>query len=77
MKGSHVWQNMDHLVCYVPGMVALGAEGADQQEHMDLARALLDTCIALYKMMPSGLGPERVSFGTRRGPIKPTNAAIK
>jgi len=53
---------MDHLVCYVPGMLMLGAQGATRELHVETAKQLADSCYHTYKMMPTNIGPERVSF---------------
>ena len=56
---------MDHLVCFVPGMLALGApEGEHREKHMKLAEELVNTCYEMYKRQATGIGPERVSFNT-------------
>lgn len=49
-------------VCYVPGTLALGAEGATQELHMETAKQLAHTCYHTYKSMPTNIGPERVAF---------------
>lgn len=57
----------EHLSCFVPGMLALGAHhnaGHNATWEMETARELLDTCTQLYDRHPSGLGPERISFVT-------------
>eukprot|EP00884_Botryococcus_braunii_P021697 jgi/Botrbrau1/8210/Bobra.0392s0008.1 len=58
---------MDHLACFVPAMLALGAHaGAVQGErynlYMTLARNLTRTCWEMYNQMPTGLSPEFVEF---------------
>jgi hypothetical protein len=62
---------MDHLVCFLPGLLALGVNstrvfgGRPQTalEHMTVARGLMRTCYELYAQSPSGLAPEIVRFG--------------
>ena len=39
---------MDHLVCFFPGLLALGAEGKTKEAHMTLAKELMETCWQLY-----------------------------
>ena len=58
---------MDHLVCFVPGMLALGAQHIPEvhDEHMQLAAALTDTCHAMYDKQRTGLAPEFVRFSAR------------
>ena len=59
---------MDHLVCFVPGMLALGVkhgvvEGERATRHMDAARALMSTCYNMYHLQqPSGIGAEYSRF---------------
>ena len=63
MKAGARTGGFDHLVCYVPGMLALGALSIPgRQPDLDLAVDLLDTCISLYLDQPTGLGPERVQW---------------
>ena len=61
-------QTHEHLTCFVPGMLALGApHGGDalgEAEAWRIARELLSTCLELYRQSPTGLGPERVAFHT-------------
>ena len=57
----------EHLTCFLPGMLALGAHhgaGLNSTWEWEVARDLLDTCTALYDRQPYGLGPERVVFVT-------------
>jgi len=49
---------MDHLVCFVPGMLALGIDGASAEGHLDLAERLMETCYRMYADQPTGLAPE-------------------
>lgn len=54
---------MDHLACFVPGMMALGADlGTRYEEEMQVARELARTCHEMYARYPSGLAPELVHF---------------
>lgn len=72
-------RNFEHLSCFFPGLLALGAEtlpeslmSAEQKElHMWAAEGLAHTCWVTYMDQPSGLGPEIVTFegwGHRNGP---------
>lgn len=63
---------MDHLVCFVPGMLALGVHAGihgdgvsrdptatpEARDHMALAERLMDTCHRMYSEQPTGLAPE-------------------
>nr|KAF6433924.1 mannosidase alpha class 1B member 1 [Molossus molossus] len=53
---------MDHLVCFLPGTLALGAHFGLPADHMELARALMDTCYQMNRQMETGLSPEIVHF---------------
>jgi len=58
----------DHLVCFLPGLLALGVESNAVQDekireqHIQVASDLMDTCIAFYIASPTGLSPEIILF---------------
>ncbi|GLD96502.1 hypothetical protein PINS_up005185 [Pythium insidiosum] len=62
------WENgrlspkMDHLVCFVPGMLALGYMHGMPEDHLVLAEQLLETCYQMYARMEAKLAPEIVYF---------------
>lgn len=64
LKKGKKLHKMDHLACFIPGLLALGqAEGAgDNANDLEVAEKLLNTCWESYKQMPSGLGPEYMRF---------------
>lgn len=47
-----------HLSCFTGGMIGIGAKIFEQEEHMHMARKLVDGCIWAYDHMPSGIMPE-------------------
>ncbi|XP_022046700.2 endoplasmic reticulum mannosyl-oligosaccharide 1,2-alpha-mannosidase isoform X1 [Acanthochromis polyacanthus] len=53
---------MDHLVCFLPGTLALGAHNGLPGDHMDLAVQLMETCHQMYVQMETGLSPEIAHF---------------
>ncbi|RHY16842.1 hypothetical protein DYB25_006012 [Aphanomyces astaci] len=55
---------MDHLVCFMPGMLALGYMHGMPSSHLDLAKALGRTCFEMYNQMASNLAPEIAYFNT-------------
>ncbi|KAJ3311177.1 hypothetical protein HDU93_005309 [Gonapodya sp. JEL0774] len=66
---------MDHLVCYLPGTLALRVSPRGQRidrksltesqvETLALAESLAATCYETYRRMPSGLAPEITYFRT-------------
>lgn len=56
---------MDHLVCYLPGTLALGVHYGMPSSHMRLAEKLMETCYRMYADQPTFLSPEIVYFGTK------------
>ncbi|MCI4392803.1 hypothetical protein PGIGA_G00150120 [Pangasianodon gigas] len=58
---------MDHLVCFLPGTLALGAHHGLPVEHMELAGQLMETCYQMYTQMETGLSPEIVHFNMEAG----------
>ncbi|KAE8551655.1 hypothetical protein EYB25_005545 [Talaromyces marneffei] len=73
---------MDHLVCFMPGTIALGATHGQllakarqssswsrrQDEEILLARELMKTCWATYLATATGLAPEITYFKTDSSP---------
>ena len=56
---------MDHLACFVPGMLALGVwkmDGNNTAPYLELAEDLLYTCVQFYSRQCTGLSPELVHF---------------
>lgn len=58
---------MDHLVCFLPGTLALGVFHGLPDEHLQLAKELLYTCWQMYERMRTGLSPEIVYFNQNPG----------
>jgi hypothetical protein len=63
-KNGRIERKMDHLVCFVPGMLALGAQHLPEvrERHMDAAARLAETCYQMYARQATGLAPEFVRF---------------
>ncbi|XP_068771120.1 endoplasmic reticulum mannosyl-oligosaccharide 1,2-alpha-mannosidase isoform X2 [Struthio camelus] len=59
---GHFSAKMDHLVCFLPGTLALGAHNGLTADHMKLAEALMETCYQMYVQVETGLSPEIVHF---------------
>eukprot|EP00913_Durusdinium_trenchii_P007172 g6747.t1 len=54
-------EEMEHLMCFVPGWLALGAQHSeDRATVMELADAIAYTCWQMYEQQPTGISPERV-----------------
>eukprot|EP00759_Apiculatamorpha_spiralis_P002225 PhF_6_TR10823/c0_g1_i1/m.17462/K01230/MAN1; mannosyl-oligosaccharide alpha-1,2-mannosidase len=66
--GDATRYRMDHLSCFVPGMLILGlmhnvtTVAVTVNETFKLAKDLLATCIHMYEFTATGLSPEDVSF---------------
>ena len=52
----------DHLVCFLPGTLALGYYHGLPKWHLELAAELMETCYQMYARMETGLSPEIVFF---------------
>jgi mannosyl-oligosaccharide alpha-1,2-mannosidase len=73
---GHLHPKMDHLVCFMPGTIALATTGGltlsdaqklpswgkEQEENMLLARELTKTCMGMYRTTATGLSPEIAHF---------------
>jgi Glycosyl hydrolase family 47 len=67
--GGSTQDKMDHLVCFVPGMLALGAftaagtpGEANAARDLQNAKALAYTCYQMYERQATGISPEFVEF---------------
>ncbi|KAM7206924.1 glycoside hydrolase [Rhypophila sp. PSN 637] len=74
---------MDHLVCFMPGSIALAATGGlteaearklptwtkQDEADMQLARELMQTCWGMYKFMATGLAAEITYFNIGKPPL--------
>lgn len=74
---------MDHLVCFMPGTIALGATegktveearkspswGTKQEKELELAKQLMKTCWGMYKVTATGLAPEIAHFNIHDPPV--------
>ena len=66
----------DHLVCFLPGTLALGAHNGLPADHMDLAKELMETCYQMYVQMETGLSPEIVHFNMHQGSIRDIDVKV-
>lgn len=71
--GGGVKHKMDHLVCFVPGMLGLWQVARDHSEEteadikfaketLEVAEELMYTCFQMYNRSATGLAPEIVQF---------------
>ncbi|PGH32779.1 mannosyl-oligosaccharide alpha-1,2-mannosidase [[Emmonsia] crescens] len=83
--GGKLSPKMDHLVCFLPGTIALGVTGgltvaeakrihgwSDEKENqMSLAKELMKTCWGMYKVTKTGLAPEITWFNVDDADLQP------
>jgi len=67
MENGVVSHRLEHLSCFLPGVLALGAKRLDLPEdlrdlHRLAAHGLAYTCTMMYLDQESGLSPEYVQF---------------
>lgn len=67
LDGGRTVDKMDHLVCFLPGVMALGAKSKPDSPNaardLRTAKQLTYTCYQMYARHPTGLSPEYVTFG--------------
>ena len=71
-KGNRKLKKMDHLVCFVPGMLALGLINAPEgmgdpiegrrEKYLNAAEGIAEFCYRMYENQPTGLAPEFVKI---------------
>lgn len=83
--GQALSPKMDHLVCFLPGAIALGATGgmtlararqapgwgAEEEAQMQLAQDLMKTCWGMYAVTRTGLAPEIAWFNVLKEDVQP------
>lgn len=80
-NGQTNFRKMDHLVCFMPGLLTLGAytnpeglESKRSQRDIRVAKALMYTCREMYHRMATGISPEYVEFPQDQDMIAASNA---
>ncbi|KAG1223028.1 hypothetical protein G6F35_004919 [Rhizopus arrhizus] len=53
---------MDHLTCFVPGMLAIGSKIFNRPDDLKVAKGILETCVYMYRSSATGLAPENWVF---------------
>jgi mannosyl-oligosaccharide alpha-1,2-mannosidase len=61
-RAKIIGSTMDHLSCFAPGMLAIGAKVFDEPEDLVVAKGLLETCVHMYLTSKTGLCPEKWTF---------------
>ncbi|EGZ21493.1 hypothetical protein PHYSODRAFT_256541, partial [Phytophthora sojae] len=69
---------MEHLTCFVPGMLVLGYTHGMPTSHLELAKELTETCVQMYLRSASHLSPEITQFVTETDPegLQATNPEL-
>ncbi|KAI9553083.1 hypothetical protein GHT06_020974 [Daphnia sinensis] len=62
INGNDFKAKMDHLLCFLPGTLALGVHYGMPPDHLRLAEDLLYTCYQTYAAQPTHLAPEITYF---------------
>lgn len=80
-NGNRNVHKMDHLVCFVPAMLALGAYNArgtdgekNAQRDLQNAKAVMYTCWQMYERTATGIAPEYVDFKSGSDLVVPARA---
>eukprot|EP00325_Prymnesiales_sp_UTEX-LB-985_P017614 CAMPEP_0174759218 /NCGR_PEP_ID=MMETSP1094-20130205/108158_1 /TAXON_ID=156173 /ORGANISM="Chrysochromulina brevifilum, Strain UTEX LB 985" /LENGTH=144 /DNA_ID=CAMNT_0015965151 /DNA_START=84 /DNA_END=518 /DNA_ORIENTATION=- len=76
--GGEAW--MEHLACFVPGMLALGVLSGVSDAPADdtnAAVSLATGCYAMYTSTPTGLAPDAWRFKRDKGDCTPTATGSK
>ncbi|KAJ2827557.1 hypothetical protein IWW50_001833 [Coemansia erecta] len=71
--GGRLVAEMEHLACFYPGLLALGARVLDRPQDLRVAEELARTCYAMYQTTPTGLSPEIAYFTPGTPDILPTD----
>jgi hypothetical protein len=85
--GGELSPKMDHLVCFLPGSIALGATNglteaearrlpswnSEKAQQMKLARELMKTCWGMYKVTQTGIAPEIIWFSVEETILRSTS----
>jgi hypothetical protein len=66
-NGGGLERKMDHLTCFMPGLLALGTVGmpdsARKTRDLRVAKEVMKTCWLMYHRTATGIAPEYVNFG--------------
>lgn len=83
--GDKLLPKMDHLACFLPGAIALGAThgskladvrhltewNTEREEQIQLARDIMKTCWGMYAVTNTGLAPEIAYFDVEDDQLQP------
>lgn len=82
-NGRYNNRKMDHLVCFMPGLMALGAytdpnglSSPRATRDLAVAKALMYTCHEMYHRMKTGISPEYVEFPKGKDMVPGHSAAF-
>lgn len=70
LHGGTRQATMEHLTCFVPGMLVLGADDTTPERervYLDIAARVARTCVEMYRRQPTGLSPDSVRFNPGGG----------
>jgi endoplasmic reticulum Man9GlcNAc2 1,2-alpha-mannosidase len=89
--GGSLHPKMDHLVCFIPGTIALSTTAGlsveavkkksewdgKKEDNLELAKELMKTCWGMYKVTKTGLAPEITYFKVHDGSHMYSNGPLK
>ncbi|XP_003374980.1 glycosyl hydrolase family 47 [Trichinella spiralis] len=71
LQNSSFSPKMDHLVCFLPGQLALAVHHGLNEMLLETAKSVATTCYEFYAANPLGLGPEIAYFNVNDLSSKP------
>ena len=60
--GGKLLKQFEHLSCFLPAILVLGADGSTAQRDLQTAMELVETCFDMYACFGAKLSPEMVEF---------------
>ncbi|KAI9299125.1 seven-hairpin glycosidase [Neoconidiobolus thromboides FSU 785] len=61
---------MDHLACFVPGMLMLSGVYLKEKEEYVIGKKLVKSCQMFYNQTATGLGPEKIGFDPKKDGVE-------
>ena len=78
LRGRTFRNVMEHLTCFLPGTLALGyMHGVGGDEHLQMAKDTMRGCYEMYRVQPTGLGPEAAIFNFHAGATQDLNVDVR
>src|SRR5688572_27324724 len=62
---SRIYPKMDHLSCFIPGMLAIGSKILNRPKDLKVANRIAEACYWSYEVTATGIGPENFMFSPK------------